>query len=216
MSATGLYVHRFVPARNASTATLLLLHGMGGDESDLIPLGRTLAPDAALLSPRGKVLENGLTRFFRRFPGNVFDVDDLKFRAQELAEFVQGASASYQFDPGNVIALGFSNGANMAAAISLLQPDLLRAAILFCSLVPLVPERKPELVGKSFFVGAGRTDPIVPSQETERLVALLQGAGAEVTVQWQPGGHLISDRQVQAVKNWLSLILSDEREYVER
>ena len=172
MSAAELYVHRFVPARNASAATLLLLHGMGGDESDLIPLGRTLAPDAALLSPRGKVLENGLTRFFRRSPGNVFDVEDLKFRAQELAEFVQSASASYSFDPGNVIVLGFSNGANMAAAISLLQPELLRAAVLFCPSVPLVPEHKPRLAGKSFFVGAGRSDPFVPSQETERLVAL--------------------------------------------
>ena len=104
----------------------------------------------------------------------------------------------------------------MAAAISLLQPELLRAAILFCPSVPLVPERQPGLAGKSFFVGAGRTDPIVPSQETERLVALLQDAGAEVTVQWQQGGHLISNGQVEAVKNWLPLILSNERKYVER
>src|SRR5213594_2930396 len=121
------FTHRYLPASNpAVKTTLLVLHGTGGDESDLIPLGGLLAPGAAILSPRGKVLENGMTRFFRRLAEGVFDVEDVKLRARELAAFIEEAAERYQFDVANVAAAGYSNGANIAAAVLLLRPGLLK------------------------------------------------------------------------------------------
>src|SRR5262249_7162147 len=160
---------------------LLLLHGTGGDENDLLPLGQVLAPGAALLSPRGKVLENGMPRFFRRLAMGVFDEQDLRFRSRELAEFVQTASDQYGFDSQKVIGVGYSNGANIAASLLLLHPGVLRAAALFSPMVPLEPERLPNLTGVAVFVAAGRSDPIVPPENTRRLQSLLTEAGAAVT-----------------------------------
>jgi predicted esterase len=197
------FVHRFEPTSDQSAPVLLLLHGTGGDENDLIDLGHMLAPGAALLSPRGKVLENGMPRFFRRLAEGVFDLEDLKVRTHELADFVETASTIYAFDPQRVIAVGFSNGANIAASMLLLRPNVLMGAILSHPMVPLVPETLPNLANKPIFVGAGRFDPLIPVSETERLVALLQEAGATVTLHLQNGGHVIAHEEVRVAKTWL-------------
>jgi len=199
------FVHRFVPARDSNATTLLLLHGTGGDETDMLPLGQSLAPDAALLSLRGKVSENGMNRFFRRLAEGVFDVEDLKSRTHQLAEFVGVAAETYHLDVCRIVGVGFSNGANIAASLLLLHPGLLRAAILFCPMVPLAPEPIPNLTGTLVFIGAGRADPIVRPEETERLTALLRNAGADVTVHWHNRGHTISNAQVVAAQAWLPL-----------
>ena len=199
------FVHRFVPAPSfASADTLLLLHGTGGDENDLLSLGMLLAPNANLLSPRGKVSENGMPRFFRRLAEGVFDIPDLIARAHELADFIQTASETYGFDAGRVSAAGFSNGANIAAALLLLHPGILKAAVLLHAMVPLAPESLSGLIGTRVFLGAGRQDPMVPPAETERLAALLRDSGADVTVHWQPGGHALTREEAQAAAEWLA------------
>ena len=199
------FVHRFVPAPSfASADTLLLLHGTGGDENDLLPLGMLLAPNANLLSPRGKVSENGMPRFFRRLAEGVFDIPDLIARAHELADFIQTASETYGFDAGRVSAVGFSNGANIAAALLLLHPGILKDVVLLHAMVPLVPESLPNLIGTRVFLGAGRQDPMVSPAETERLAALLRDSGADVTVHWHPGGHALTREEAQAAAEWLA------------
>ena len=201
------FTHRWLPSKAGSQAsTLLLLHGTGGDENDLLKLGEMLAPGAALLSPRGKVLEHGMPRFFRRVAEGIFDQEDLVRRTDELADFVRAAAATYGFDPQQVIAVGFSNGANIAASALLRQPDLLAGAVLFHPMVPFVPEPMPDLAGKPVFIGAGRFDPLVPTQETERLAALLQRAGANVSISWQPGGHALSLEEARAASEWLKRV----------
>jgi phospholipase/carboxylesterase len=202
------FVHRFVPGRTPDGPVLLLLHGTGGDETDLLPLGEALAPGAALLSPRGKVLEHGMPRFFRRLAEGVFDVPDLIERTRELAEFVGAASAEYGFDPASVIAVGYSNGANIAAGLLLLHPGVLRGAVLFRAMVPLVPESRPSLAGIPVFIAAGRQDPIVPYGQTRQLAVLLEDAGADVTVHVEPAGHELTERDVAAARAWLDERLS--------
>ena len=198
------FIHNYIPAPNGTSAnTLLLLHGTGGDEHDLLPLGRLLDPNANLLSPRGKVLENGMPRFFRRLSEGIFDVPDLIAQAQALSEFVSEAAGVYGFDPARVTAAGFSNGANIAAALLLLHPGVLHAAVLLHPMVPLVPENLPGLAETPVFIGAGRRDPLASEAETERLAALLREAGAEVTVAWQPGGHALTREEADAAAVWL-------------
>src|SRR5438046_3940359 len=170
------FIHEFVPGN--SERTLLLLHGTGGNERDLIPLGRELDPSAALLSPRGKVVENGMPRFFRRLAEGVFDLDDLKKRTNELADFVAAAAQHYGFASDNVIAVGYSNGANIAASMLLLRPEVLSAAILFRAMVPLIPETQPNLSSVRVWIGAGTHDPIIPTSDTKRLAELLRTEGA--------------------------------------
>ena len=204
------YVHRYVPPPQPRTSktTLLLLHGTGGNENDLIPLGQALAPRAGLLSPRGRVQERGMPRFFRRVAEGVFDLEDLALRTVELAEFVQAAATRYGFDPGNVVAVGFSNGANIGASLLLTRPGLLRAAVLLRAMVPFEPARPPVLSGVPVWLGAGRADPMVSAANTERLAALLRAAGASVTLEWQPGGHGLAEGEVEAAARWLSDVLS--------
>ena len=198
------FAYRWVPAPEATAApTLLLLHGTGGDENNLLPLGKLLDANANLLSPRGKILENGMPRFFRRLAEGVFDVPDLIRRAAELAAFVPAAAAAHGFNPAHVSAAGFSNGANVAAALLLLHPGVLKDVILLHPMVPLVPDRLPDLSGTRVFIGAGRQDPIASPAETERLAALLRRAGADVTLHWQPGGHGLSQDEAQAAAAWL-------------
>jgi predicted esterase len=198
------FKHRFLPAAQPeATVTLLLLHGTGGSETDLLPLGQALLPGANLLSPRGKVLENGMPRFFRRLAEGVFDQADLKFRTGELAEFLADAAARYGFDAKRVVAVGYSNGANIAASLLLRQPEKLAGAVLFHPMVPFVPETLPDLSGKPVFIGAGRNDPIVPVVNTEELAALFEKAGAEVTPYWHRGGHSLTQEEVQAAQIWL-------------
>ncbi len=197
------FKYRFIPADAEGLPTLLLLHGTGGNENDLIDLGRFLAPGAALLSPRGKVLENGMPRFFRRFEQGVFDLEDLRHRTEELAGFVAAAAQAFGLDPSKVAAVGYSNGANIAASLLLLRPRVLAAAILFHAMVPLVPEPLPDLRVKPVFLTAGRQDSMIPPSETERLASLLESAGASLTVAWQPGGHSLSRGEMEAAREWL-------------
>jgi phospholipase/carboxylesterase len=198
------FIHEFVPGK--SERTLFLLHGTGGNERDLIPLGRELDPNAALLSPRGKVLENGMPRFFRRLSEGVFDLDDLQKRTHELADFFAGAAQHYGFASDNVVAIGYSNGANIAASMLLLRPGVLSAAILFRAMVPLVPETQPNLSAGRVWIGAGTDDPIVPTAETKRLAQLLRGAGADVTMRYFQGGHELTAADVEAARDWLTVL----------
>src|SRR6266513_1776093 len=184
------FVHEFVPG--SSKRTLLLLHGTGGNEHDLIQLGHEIDPTAAILSPRGKVLENGMPRFFRRLAEGVFDEEDLKKRTHELADFVGAATQYYEFAADRIVAVGYSNGANIAASMLLLRPETLAAAVLFRAMVPLVPETQPNLAAKWVWIGAGSSDPIVPASETRQLSELLRSAGADVTIRFFQSGHQLT------------------------
>jgi predicted esterase len=199
------FAHVFKPAQAPGAPTLLLLHGTGGDEHDMVPLAG-LAPGAAVLSPRGKVLEQGAPRFFRRLAEGVFDVEDLRHRAAELADFVGAAAAHYKFDASRVIAMGFSNGANIASAVMLLRPGVLKGGVLFRAMVPLEPDPLPAIAGTRVLISNGRIDPIVSVAETERLARLLQRAGADVQVHWQPAGHQLMPADFTVAKTWLQSI----------
>ena len=213
------FIHRFIPSKNEGSGarirreqgskgkvftTFLLLHGTGGNEEDLMPLAYELDKRPAILSPRGKVLENGVApRFFRRLAEGVFDIEDLKFRTNELADFVNDASKFYGFDLQRIIAVGYSNGANIASSILLLRPEILSAAILFRAMVPLVPDIIPDLTNKHIFISSGLYDPIIPKQEAERLFGLFKKAGAKVSLNWQDSGHDLTMEEVQKAKEWL-------------
>jgi predicted esterase len=202
------FVHRFEPAQNGDRQTLLLLHGTGGTENDLLDIGRALSPTAALLSPRGKILENGMPRFFRRLREGVFDIEDLKMRTHELADFVAAAVTEYGLDAENVVAVGYSNGANIAGSTFLLRPGVLRGAVLFRPMVPLVPDSRPELTSTRIWIGAGERDPIVPLENVQRLVQMLQNYGADVTLRWHRGGHELARDEMEAARDWLQQNLS--------
>ncbi len=192
--------------QGTSGTTLLLLHGTGGDEHDLIPLAEMLLPDASVLSPRGQVLENGMPRFFRRLAEGVFDEADLRQRAADLARFVASAAVRHGLDPRRVIAVGFSNGANIASAVMLLHPGTLAGAIVIRGQVPIVPDTLPDLTGTHVLIANGRSDPLVAPEETERLAKLLRSTGADVTVEWQPGGHQLTQADIRAARAWLAAL----------
>src|SRR4051812_1143638 len=160
------FVHQFVPGREPNSPVLLLLHGTGADENDLIPFGRELLPGAAILSLRGKILENGMPRFFRRLAEGVFDLQDLELRTQELAAFIERARREYALNENRLLAIGYSNGANIAASLILRYPQSVFGAVLFRAMVPFTPESPAELGGKPIFLSAGERDPIVPAANT--------------------------------------------------
>lgn len=195
------FIHRFVPASRPDRSPLLLLHGTGGDENDLVPLGQDVAPGSALLSPRGKVLEHGMPRFFRRLAEGVFDLDDLKARTRELASFIQAARATYQLGP--VIALGFSNGANIAASLLLTQPDVLGGAILLRAMLPFEPDQQPQLAGKPVLLLSGKADPFMPAGSRERLAVLLAESGAKLTHRVLDAGHNLTQNDLYLAAEWL-------------
>ena len=195
------FIHEFVPG--ISERTLLLLHGTGGNERDLIPLGRELDPNAALISPRGKILENGMPRFFRRLAEGVFDLEDLKKRTNELADFIASAAKHYKLTADQIVAVGYSNGANIAAAMLLLRPEILHAAILFRAMVPLVPDNLPDLSSVRVWIGAGDQDPIVPASEPQRLAKLFRDADADVTIRFANASHGLTDAEVKTARHWL-------------
>jgi len=200
------FIHRFVPPNsNAKEAmpTLLLLHGTGGNEDDLIPLAKELAPNASILSVRGKVLENGMPRFFRRLEEGVFDMEDLKKRTDELAEFIVKSSSAYKFDPESVIAIGYSNGANIAASVLLRRPEVLAGAILFRAMVPFIPTIMPDLSKKSIILLEGLYDPIVSKAEAQSLLELFTKTQSSVTLKWQNSGHNLTQEDIVAAKKWL-------------
>jgi phospholipase/carboxylesterase len=196
------FIHRFEPATRPGLAPLLLLHGTGGDENDLLPLGQMISPGAALLSVRGQVLEHGMPRFFRRLAEGVFDEADVIRRANELADFVGAARAAYGL--AAPLALGYSNGANIAAAMLLLRPPTLQGGILLRAMVPLAQAPEANLAGRSLLLVSGRHDPIIPPANGERLAAMLTKAGADVTRRVLPVGHQLSQADVTLAREWLA------------
>ena len=184
--------------------TLLLLHGTGGNENDLIPIGLEISPSASLLSPRGKVLENGMPRFFKRLSEGVFDFEDLKYRTKELSDFVIKASKVYSFDLTKTIAVGFSNGANIAASLLFSYPEVLSGAILFRAMVPFIPNNVIDLSGKKVLLSAGRLDPIVPESQTEGLYQILRKNNADVFLKWQQAGHNLTEADIIDSRHWIS------------
>lgn len=199
-------IHRFEPG--ASRDTILLLHGTGGDENNLIELGREVAPQANLLSPRGQVPENGMPRFFRRIREGVFDEADLVRRAADLDRFVRDATRQYGLDPARIRAFGFSNGANMAAALLLLHPTLLAGAALLRAVLPLEPAAPPNLDGKPVLILAGRKDPYAPQKRVLDLVTRLRTAGATVDLRWSEGGHAPEPTEIDDLAEWFRGVLA--------
>jgi phospholipase/carboxylesterase len=197
-----MFVHQFIPG--TGTNTLLLLHGTGGDENDLIPIGRSLAPGFPLLSPRGRVLESGAPRFFRRLAPGVFDEEDIKVRSAELAEFMAESARKYGFDPKRVHAIGYSNGANIAAAMMLLHPDTLAGAVMLRPMPPLKPETAPNLTGKPVMILAGEDDSMTRPELTKQLAQTLSGFGALVEVRWIDAGHDLTPHDFQNIKDYLA------------
>jgi phospholipase/carboxylesterase len=200
------FIHRFVPGEDsASGETLLVLHGTGGDENDLIGIGQAIAPGAAILSPRGNVLENGAPRFFRRLAEGVFDPKEVRSRAKELARFIRAAVITYRLDPTRVFALGYSNGANVASTVMFVEPGILHGGILFRPMLVYEPTEKNDLAGSAVFISAGRMDPIVPAASVERLAELFESTHAEVTLKWQQVGHNLVPSEVSEAADWLAL-----------
>ena len=197
---TEPFIHR-LEIGASGIAPLLLLHGTGGNENDLIPLGKTLAPDRTLLSPRGKILENGMPRFFRRLAEGVFDEADVIARANELADFILAVSA--ENDLPKPVAVGFSNGANIAAALLFLRPEILQGAILFRAMVPLKNPPPAKLAGTRVLFVSGASDPIIPKDNAAALAAMLASAGAIVQHEILPTGHNLSQADVTLATSWL-------------
>ena len=204
MTNESSFIYRFEPRSRAEAPPLLLLHGTGGDESDLLDLGKMISPGSALLSPRGRVTEHGMPRFFRRLAEGVFDEEDVRRRSLELGAFVENAQRRYGI--GKPIAVGFSNGANIAAALLLMQPDVLAGAVLLRAMVPLSEPPKARLDGKPVLILSGRTDPIVPASNAARLSTMLSEAGADVLHKTLPAGHQLSQADVRLAHDWVANI----------
>jgi len=198
------YVHQYLPGTRADGLTVLALHGTGGDEHDLVPLVQAVAPGAAILAPRGDVSEQGALRFFRRLAEGVFDLDDLARRTAALGAFVEGAAAQYGLARERVVALGFSNGANIAASLLLARPGLLAGAVLVRAMVPFEPSAPTGRADVPVLLREGRMDPLVPAANAERLATLLAATGAEVTLQWAHAGHGLVQGDVDAAREWLA------------
>jgi phospholipase/carboxylesterase len=196
------FIHRFIPAEKPGHPPLLLLHGTGGDENDLLPLGRRIAPDAPLLSVRGKVLENGMPRFFHRTGEGAWDRDDFKRRTAELAEFLPRARDAYRM--GKPIAVGYSNGANIGWSLLLEQPDAFAGAVLMRAMLPFDPRPLPDLTGIPILILAGAHDELIPLDQAGLLAALLGEAGADVTYEVVPSGHGLTGEDIKLAQDWLS------------
>ncbi|SFB41869.1 phospholipase/carboxylesterase [Cohnella sp. OV330] len=196
-------IHIFEPGSSPNAPTLLLLHGTGGSERDLVGVGRMLNPESALLGVRGNVSERGMARFFRRIAEGVFDEADLIARTAELNAFVDESADKYGFDRHNVVAVGYSNGANIAASLLYHHQDALKGAVLFHPMVPRRGIELPDLSGVPVFIGAGRNDPLCTMAESEELAAALGAAGAAVETHWENGGHQLSRTEVEAAAAWL-------------
>jgi predicted esterase len=200
------FIHRVLPAEDKTSAeTLVVLHGTGGNENDLIGIGQAIAPGAAILSPRGNVLENGAPRFFKRLAEGVFDRKEVQSRGEELSRFIRAAISRYGLNPERVFALGYSNGANIASTVMFIDPELLRGAIMFRPMIVFEPDDHPDLSTAGVFISAGRMDPIVPVKSVERLVELFEASRAEVTLKWQLAGHNLLPSEIREATDWLAL-----------
>jgi phospholipase/carboxylesterase/glyoxalase family protein len=205
MSEQLNFKHKYVPSSDPPKGkTVLLLHGTGGNEESLIPIVEMVLPDAAILSPRGQIMENGMPRFFRRIAEGVFDLEDLKFQTQELAIFIEAASKTYGIESNEVIALGYSNGANIASSVMLTYPELISKAALFHPMIPFVPENPPDLSNTGILITAGTNDPIVSREETLELNNMFQDYGAEVEIFWHDSEHNLTREELDKTKNFLS------------
>jgi phospholipase/carboxylesterase len=200
MTAKSPFIYRFEPGTRTGAPPLLLLHGTGGDENDLLKLGAMISPGSPLLSPRGRVVENGMPRFFRRLAEGVFDEEDVRYRALELGEFVQGARDRYGIDAP--VAVGYSNGANIAAALLLMRPRALAGAVLLRAMVPLTDPPDADLGGKPVLILSGRQDPIVPADNADMLYTMLSKAGAKVNHRVLPAGHQLSQTDIALARKW--------------
>ncbi|QCR30894.1 alpha/beta hydrolase [Lysinibacillus sp. SGAir0095] len=194
--------HIFKKGTNPSKPVLLLLHGTGGDENGLLALADIVDPEASVLSVRGNILENGMPRFFRRLAEGIFDEEDLIFRTKELNQFLDDASKEYRFDRQNIVAIGYSNGANIAASLLFHYKDALKGAVLHHPMVPRRGIELPDLKDAKVFISAGTNDPICPQQESLELKQILDSAGASVEVHWEDRGHQLTMTEVQAAKRW--------------
>lgn len=198
--------HIFNQGTDMTKPTLLLLHGTGGNELDLLPLAGRIDDEASVLSVRGNVLENGMPRFFRRLAEGIFDEEDLIFRTKELNQFLDDAAKEYGFDRDNVVAVGYSNGANIAASLLFHYENALKAAILHHPMVPRRGVELPVLTGKSVFIAAGTNDPICSPEESEELKSLLENAHAKVELHWESRGHQLTLDEVVAAAKWYQKI----------
>lgn len=199
--------HIFQKGSNPFQPTLLCLHGTGGNELDLLPIARRIDEEASILSVRGNVLENGMPRFFRRLAEGVFDEEDLKFRTKELNEFLDEAAQKYDFDRNNIFAVGYSNGANIAASLLFHYQNALKGAILHHPMVPIKGMGLPVLSGKSVFITAGTNDPLISSLESVELQSLLEKAGANVEIHWEDRGHQLTNEEVESAAEWYKKIV---------
>ncbi|WP_306298986.1 alpha/beta hydrolase [Bacillus sp. OV166] len=200
--------HIFNKGQNQTKLTLLLLHGTGGNELDLLPLAGMIDDEANVLSVRGNVIENGMPRFFRRLAEGVFDEEDLIFRTKELNEFLDEASEKYDFDRDNILAIGYSNGANIAASLLFHHQNALKGAILHHPMVPRKGIELPDLTGKSVFIAAGTNDPICSPLESAELQSLLEKANANVEIQWENRGHQLTSQEVEAAAQWYRKVIN--------
>jgi len=194
--------HIFQKGKDPSKPTLLLLHGTGGNEADLLPLAGMIDEEASYLSVRGNVLENGMPRFFRRLAEGVFDEEDLVFRTKELNQYLDEASKQYGFDRDNILAIGYSNGANIAASLLFHYENALKGAILHHPMVPRRGIELPDLAGKAVFIAAGTNDPICSPEESTELQSLLEQANAKVELHWENRGHQLTAEEVRAAAQW--------------
>src|ERR671927_1155882 len=194
--------HIFNKGQDPTKPTLLLLHGTGGNELDLLPLAGMISPSANVLSVRGNVLENGMPRFFKRLAEGVFDEEDLVFRTKELNEFLDEAAEKYGFDRDNIIAIGYSNGANIAASLLFHYQNALKGAILHHPMVPRKGIALPDLSGKAVFIAAGTNDPICSPMESAELQSLLENANAKVELHWENRGHQLTAQEIEAAAQW--------------
>ncbi|MBB6451214.1 phospholipase/carboxylesterase [Geomicrobium halophilum] len=194
--------HIFQQGSNTSAPVLLLLHGTGGDENDLLPLAQMISPESSVLSVRGNVSENGMPRFFRRLAEGVFDKEDLEFRTKELADFLDDSAKEYGFDRKQIVAVGYSNGANIAASLLYHYEGVLKGAALHHPMVPSRDVTPPSLTGIPTFIGAGKQDPICRPEETKELASTLQTAGSDVELHWENTGHQLTTAEVKAASDW--------------
>lgn len=198
------FIHRFVPGDDTPD-TLLVLHGTGGNENDLVGIGQAIAPGAAIVSPRGNVLENGAPRFFKRIAEGVFDPREVRSRAEELARFIRAAAITYRLDSSRIFALGYSNGANVASTVMLIEPGMIQGAILLRPMVVYEPPEQRDLTGASVLISAGRMDPIVPTDSVQKLADMFRSANADVTLKWQISGHNLLPSEVREAADWYAL-----------